>query len=240
MLYFIGIGLSDEKDISLKGLEAVKECELVYLENYTSILSVDVKRLEELYGKKVKLANRELVEKGSEIIDEAKNKKVAFLVVGDIFSATTHMDLLQRAEKEKIEVEFIFNSSVLTAVGIVGLELYKFGKVISIPFNNENVKSPIDALKMNLKNNLHTLFLLDLDPGNKKFLSIKNAIEYLEKNGIKRKVVACARLGSKDFKIKYGCPEKIKPINFGKPPYCLIIPAKDLHFVEEEMLERWK
>ena len=37
-LYFIGIGLCDEKDISVKGLEIVKKADVVYLENYTSVL----------------------------------------------------------------------------------------------------------------------------------------------------------------------------------------------------------
>lgn len=45
VLYIIGLGLSDEKDITVKGLEAVKSCERVYLEAYTSILSVGKERL---------------------------------------------------------------------------------------------------------------------------------------------------------------------------------------------------
>ena len=44
MLYMIGIGLSDEKDITVKGLEAVKSCEHIYLENYTNSLSVPVEK----------------------------------------------------------------------------------------------------------------------------------------------------------------------------------------------------
>jgi hypothetical protein len=40
MLYFIGLGLADEKDISVKGLEIVKNAERVYLEAYTAILLV--------------------------------------------------------------------------------------------------------------------------------------------------------------------------------------------------------
>jgi diphthine synthase len=40
MLYIIGIGLCDEKDITLRGLEAVKSSDEVFLEAYTSILSV--------------------------------------------------------------------------------------------------------------------------------------------------------------------------------------------------------
>lgn len=39
MLYVIGLGLGDVKDITVKGLEIVKSCEKIYLENYTSILT---------------------------------------------------------------------------------------------------------------------------------------------------------------------------------------------------------
>lgn len=45
MLYFIGLGLGDEKDITVKGLEAVKSCERLYLDAYTSILGVDKAKL---------------------------------------------------------------------------------------------------------------------------------------------------------------------------------------------------
>ena len=39
MLYLIGLGLGDAKDITVKGLEIVKKAEKVFLEAYTSILS---------------------------------------------------------------------------------------------------------------------------------------------------------------------------------------------------------
>ena len=45
MLYVIGLGLSDERDITVKGLDAVKSCERIYLEAYTSILMVDKEKL---------------------------------------------------------------------------------------------------------------------------------------------------------------------------------------------------
>lgn len=41
MLYLVGLGLSDETDITVKGLEVVKRASRVYLEAYTSILLVD-------------------------------------------------------------------------------------------------------------------------------------------------------------------------------------------------------
>ena len=45
MLYMIGLGLADETDISVKGLEIVKRAARVYLEAYTSILLVDKDKL---------------------------------------------------------------------------------------------------------------------------------------------------------------------------------------------------
>lgn len=45
MLYLVGLGLADERDITVKGLEVVKRAERVYLEAYTAILLVDVQQL---------------------------------------------------------------------------------------------------------------------------------------------------------------------------------------------------
>ena len=240
MLYLIGIGLWDEKDISIKALEAIKRSKKVYLENYTSKLSCSQKKLERLYKKKIILANRDLVESSTNnILDEAKKSNVAFLVIGDIFSATTHIDLFLQAKKLKIKTEIIHNASVITAVSDTGLEIYKFGKTTSIPFNNENIKTPIEVFKANQSNNMHTLFLLDLDPENNKFMTAQEAASYLIKNGIdeNEKAVACGALGSPSPEIKY---DKLKNIKIKKLPQCLIIPAKNLHFKEEEALALWK
>lgn len=50
MLYLVGLGLADETDITVKGLEAVKKADRVYLEAYTSILLVDKEKLVHLPG----------------------------------------------------------------------------------------------------------------------------------------------------------------------------------------------
>lgn len=241
-LYLIGIGLENEKDITLKGLKKIKSSKEVYLENYTSILQCSVKDLEKLYGKKINLANRNFIEnKSEEIIKKAKKENITILIPGDVFSATTHISLFQEAKKNNVPVEVINNASILTAVGITGLELYKFGRTASIPFNNDGIKTPIEILKGNQKLNLHTLFLLDLDNEGKKYLTMKEAVEYLLKNKIKKetRAVACARIGCSDYKIKSGTLEELQKLDYGKPPYCLIIPAKKLHFVEKEMLMIW-
>jgi diphthine synthase len=41
VLYMIGLGLSDEKDITVKGLEYVRNSAYVYLESYTAILMIN-------------------------------------------------------------------------------------------------------------------------------------------------------------------------------------------------------
>src|SRR3989338_2767268 len=249
-LTLIGIGLSDEKDITIKGLEAVKDADVVYLETYTCLLQVSIEKLEEFYNKKIIRAHRDLVENKVEqtILHDAKTKKVVFLVIVDIFGATTHVDLVTRAKQENIKVGYIHNTSILTAVGETGLELYKFGKVTSIPFDNHHVETPYNVLKENQKMSLHTLFLLDLKPEENKFLTIPLAIEYLlrleelkKQNIITEKTlfIGCARLGSKDSTIKVGSAKQLQSFNFGKAPHCIIIPS-NLHFVEEEFLEQFK
>lgn len=45
MLYLVGLGLADETDISVKGLNLVKNASRVYLEAYTSILLVSKEKL---------------------------------------------------------------------------------------------------------------------------------------------------------------------------------------------------
>lgn len=45
MLQLIGLGLADETDVTVKGLELIKKAERVYLEEYTSILLVDRAKL---------------------------------------------------------------------------------------------------------------------------------------------------------------------------------------------------
>ena len=117
-LYFIGLGLNDEKDISIKGLEAVKKCDVLYLEYYTSILSCSKETLEHYCGKKIILAPRALVEQDAEttILKDAESKNVGFLVVGDPFCATTHIDLYMRAKQLGIQCVVIHNASVMSAI----------------------------------------------------------------------------------------------------------------------------
>ena len=166
VLYLIGLGLCNEKDITVKGLEYIKQSDYIYMEYYTSILGIDSTKLEEYYGKKIILADREMIEIGfdKEILEKAKSSKVSLLVVGDPFSATTHIDLYLRCIHEGVKVEVVNNASILNSIGITGLSLYRFGETVSIPFFTEKWRpySFYDKICRNYKNDLHTLILLDI------------------------------------------------------------------------------
>jgi len=145
MLYLIGLGLNDEKDISFKGLKIAKKASKIYLENYTSKMQCKKEDLERFYGKDILEVDRDFVEKKiEEIFEDAKKEDIVFLVKGDVYSATTHIDLYLRAKKKNVPVKVILGTSIITAVGVVGLNLYNFGKVVSIPLN-------LDQIKMNLE-----------------------------------------------------------------------------------------
>ncbi|KAI1891924.1 hypothetical protein AGOR_G00148720 [Albula goreensis] len=165
MLYLIGLGLGDTKDITIKGLEIVKKCTRVYLEAYTSILTVGKDALEEFYGRELILADRDMVEQeADEILKGADVSDVAFLVVGDPFGATTHSDLVLRAVNAGIQYRVVHNASIMNAVGCCGLQLYNFGEMVSIVFWTDTWKpeSFYDKIQRNRENGMHTLCLLDI------------------------------------------------------------------------------
>ncbi|KAI1775513.1 Diphthine synthase [Hypoxylon cercidicola] len=165
MLYLVGLGLSDETDITVKGLDVVKKASRVYLEAYTSILLVDQSILEKYYGRSIVVADREMVESNSdEILRDAQTVDVAFLVVGDPFGATTHTDLVLRARELSIPVQTVPNASIMSGIGATGLQLYNFGQTVSMVFFLDNWRpaSFYDRIKENRTIGLHTLVLLDI------------------------------------------------------------------------------
>ncbi|KAK6200701.1 hypothetical protein LQW54_009582 [Pestalotiopsis sp. IQ-011] len=165
MLYLVGLGLGDETDITVKGLEVVKKAERVYLEAYTSILLVDQTVLESYYGRSIVIADREMVESNSdEILRDAANVDVAFCVVGDPFGATTHTDLILRARELNIPVRTVPNASIMSGIGATGLQLYNFGQTVSMVFFTDNWRpsSFYDRIRENRDVGLHTLVLLDI------------------------------------------------------------------------------
>jgi diphthine synthase len=267
MLYLIGIGLADKKDITVKGLEAVKTCDTIYLEHYTSVLpDSTVEELEAFYGKNITLASRDFVESADELLAAAQKETVALLVVGDVFGATTHTDLLLRSKELGIETKIINNASIMNAIGNIGLELYKFGKTTSMVFFDGDWKprTPYQVLNENKALGLHTLVLLDIktaEPTKESLLKGRNDIQpprfmtvnegltqFLELEATEGEnvlddetlVVGVARIGCKDEIVKAGTIKELLMFDFGAPLHCVIFPST-LHHIEEEALDKlWK
>jgi len=261
MLYLIGLGLCDEKDITVKGLEAIKECDQIFLEGYTSILGIDKEKLEKFYGKAITIADRETVESNAEVIlDAAKTFKVAFLVVGDPFGATTHTDIALRAKQENIPVQVIHNASIMNAVASCGLQLYAFGQAVSIVFFTPEWRpdSFYDKIKVNRLAGLHTLCLLDIKVkeqstenllrGRKiyeppRYMSINTCISQLLEIEEKRKeevytastkCFGLARVGHHtDQLIVSGTMEELLHVDFGPPLHTFVI-CGEMHFIEKD------
>ncbi|XP_065341136.1 diphthine methyl ester synthase [Cloeon dipterum] len=265
MLYVVGLGLGDAKDITVKGLEAVRQADRVILEAYTSILTIGREALEEYYGKPVEVADRDAVEQGAaEMLEAAKSSNVAFLVVGDPFGATTHADLVLRARNEGVPVQVIHNASIMNAVACCGLQLYHFGETVSIPFWTETWKpdSFYEKIIKNKSRGLHTLCLLDIqvkEPTPEsitkkvkqylppRFMSVAQAsvqlLKIVEDDCEKvitedNLIVGLARVGSDSQKIMAGSLKMMSASDLGPPLHCLIVPG-ELHPLETEYLEQY-
>ncbi|MCD6414720.1 MAG: diphthine synthase [Candidatus Diapherotrites archaeon] len=241
MLYLIGLGLWDEKDITLRGLEAVRNCDKAYLECYTCVLAGTTKeKLEETIGKKIIELDRKAVEEKAEFLTEAREKNIALLVAGDPLVATTHWDLLLRAREKNISYKVIHNASIYSAVAETGLQIYKFGRTATVVFWEDNYKptSFFDVVRENKERGLHTLLLLDIRP--EKLMTPNHAIETLMKISPAfktEKLVVLSRAGSQEPSIAYGKADELLKRDFGDGPHVLIVTG-NLHPMEKEALER--
>ncbi|KAI5123835.1 hypothetical protein M0805_009127 [Coniferiporia weirii] len=185
MFYVIGLGLCDEKDITVRGLEAVRKSSRVYLEAYTSILMVQKERLEEFYDRAVILADREMVElESDEILRDADKEDVSLLVVGDLFGATTHTDMILRARALGIPTRVIHNASIMNAIGACGLQLYNFGQAVSPVFFTEtwNPDSFYDRIKEDSDLWIHTLMPLGILAKKQNEENLMDSLKFLEES----------------------------------------------------------
>lgn len=250
MLYLIGLGLYDENDLSLRGLNILKDSSRIYAEFYTGFFNGNLENIEKLLGKKIKILTRQDIEEhpGENLLKNSIERNIALLVPGDPMVATTHADLILRAKGLGIGVQIIHSSSIYSAVAEVGLQIYKFGRTTTIPFPERGYfpMTPYDVLKDNLGRGLHTLVLLDIRSDEKRFMTVSQGVEILMKIEEKRAenvfqkdrvCVGIARLGGSSI-IKAGKAADLMKHDFGPPPHTLVVPGK-LHFIEEEMLNAY-
>jgi diphthine synthase len=247
---FIGLGLNDEYDISLKGLSEIKNSDEIYAEFYTAkLFGTDIKKIKNLFGKNITILSREETENGDIIINDAKSKNIVFLSCGDSMSATTHLDLRLRAIEEGINTEIIHGSSIFTAVpGLLGLQNYKFGRTTTLAYPEHDYfpTSPYEIIKKNLEIGLHSLILLDIQVEKNKFMTANDGMEILEKMEKKigsriidddTLICVVARAGSNNPILKADYIKRLINFDFGPPLHSLVVPGK-LHFLEIESLEK--
>jgi diphthine synthase len=248
MLVFIGLGLFDEKDLTLRALEEARSCDLLFGEFYTSRLAgTNVEALEKLIGKKIRILSRDEVESSGVLLEEGTGKKVGFLVPGDPLISTTHIALRLQAKEKGIETKVIHNTSIYSAApSISGLFNYKFGRSTSIPFPKEGYRpeSFYDVIKENRQNSLHTLLFLDIKGDlmtAPQALAILIEIERRRKENIVEEdttVVGIGWVGSEKPVLIAGKAREVLEMDFGPPPHVLIVPG-ELHFMEEEYLKEF-
>jgi diphthine synthase len=247
-LSLIGLGLYDEKDLTLRGIGEAKEADEVFLDTYTGIWHGNLKKVEKLIGKKIQLlARKDLEENSSKLLEKALKEKIVILVQGDPLVATTHSSLLLEAKKMKIKTKVFHNSSIYSAIAESGLHIQKFGETVTIPFlERTGGKLPFsvyETIRNNKKLGLHTLCLLDLIVEEKKFMKISEAIDILLKlTQSKEKIydensylVVMTKIGSPNKRIFFNKLSEIKDAHVSDLPAVLIIPGK-LHFSEKEFL----
>jgi len=252
-LVFVGLGLFDERDISRRGINAIERSDFVFAESYTSIMpGFSVENFERLVGKDIVFLSRRDLEDGmgETILGKAMKGRVTFLVSGDPLVATTHIDLRIRAEMQGIRTRVIHGVSIISAaVSASGLQNYRFGKSVTVPFSIDGKLSeiPLNTVAENQLRNLHTLCFLDINVEKNRFMTINEALLLLtasNKKGTKNVIsldslaIGLARIGSENETVKADYIKVMLGYDYGKPPHLLIFPAERLHFMEAEALIR--
>jgi len=250
-LAFVGLGLTDEKGVSERARSVLASADLVFAEEYTAVApSGTIERLSHLIGKPIHRLDRPLLESEGPILEAlSRHPRVALVVVGDPFAATTHVALRLSAERAGHTWSYCPNASILTAAaGLLGLMHYRFGRTVSLPLPSEHFTptSPLEHIVANRSRDLHTLVLLDLRPEEGRFLTATAALGLMRERdpleGFLRdsdRLAVVARVGQEDARAWVGSFARLRSVDFGPPMHAIVVLAPTLHFEEEAALVRY-
>jgi diphthine synthase len=251
-LTFVGLGLGDERGLSARALDALRSAGEVFAEEYTSVAPAGtLGRIETAIGRSVRPLPRVSLESEAPILEAlARSHRVALLVVGDPFAATTHVALRLAARRAGHTWRYVPNASILTAAaGYLGLMGYRFGRTVSLPLPAPGFAptSPIEQIGSNRERGLHTLLLLDLAPESGRFLTAGEALGILRERDPDERllsntdpVAVAARVGRDDAAGFFGEFARMRSVDFGPPLHAVVIPAPELHFEEAEALSEFR
>ncbi|XP_066906909.1 diphthine methyl ester synthase isoform X2 [Halyomorpha halys] len=220
MFYVIGIGLGDAKDITVKGLEIVKSASRVYLEMFTSVLSVGKDGLEKFYGRDVIIADRELVEMDADtILFNADKEDVAFLVLYN-FGETVSIPFWTDSWKPDSFFEKICSNKLRGLHTLCLLDI--------------KVKEPTpESITKKKKEYLPPMFMTASEASRQLMEIVKNSNSSVIDGDTQ--CVGVARVGSDEQEIICCSLSEMIMKNLGKPLHSLVIVGK-LHPLEEEYL----
>lgn len=243
-LVFVGLGLGP-KGISLEGVETVKSSDVVYLEYYTTPHEPELlKELERATRKRPVVVDREFVEDGKRILEEAKSGRVALCALGDPMIATTHSELRARATREGIETSVVHAATIVSAAASAsGLQYYKFSRTVTVTREAVGrLGQAYHLLHQNLLEGAHTVLLLEYDVDSGQGVTPLEAMHglLLAEANFKRGVVSEAtfalvlsRVGREDQSLAAGTFAGLGARDFGEAPHCVVIPGR-VHFAEAE------
>ena len=250
MLLLIGLGIGP-KEISVRALEALRSCDAILIESYTTPIPKEyIDFIGSETGKAPLPIGRSAMEEDmAETVSPARSSKLAILVPGDPLIATTHHKVLDRARGMGISVSVFHSSSVLSsAIGESGLDAYKFGPTATVPFWSKSYHpvSFIDTIQRNLANKQHTLVLLDLDAATGNPMSLGDAISLLSAAdrerghgimGSGRKVLVLGNIGREGQHSVYAEVSEMgsHADEFSGKVLCIVVPAEP-SFAEEESI----
>ncbi len=240
MLNLMGLGLRGIRSLTLEQLEVLKLSDIVYFETYTSISPQGtIRELQKLLGKTVLPADREFVEKGEDIIQQAAYQNITIVVTGDPLSATTHNQLRADSIDAGVEVAIFENASIISVIpGIIGLFPYRMGPSVSVPFPQENFlpRSVVEKIQANISQNFHTILLLDLKEGRTMFPheALETILKMEERYGYKfldaeSKVFSLSRVSQEGERLIYDTVSNIIDARYAEFPAAMVIPAELNH-----------
>jgi diphthine synthase len=259
MLTFVGLGLYDERSVTVAGRRAIRDADRVFAEFYTSrLVGTTLAELEAFHGVDVEVRDRAGVEEDPEpVLAAAETGDVVLATAGDAMVSTTHVDLRLRAAARGVDTRLVHGTSAATAAaGLSGLQNYRFGKAVTLPFPDAHgggdvPGSVVDAVAGNRERGLHTLVYLDItvDPTERRrrgddpvdeepsFMTADAAAGLLAgvDGWADRLGVAVARAGSPDPVVAADRLAALAERSFGSPLHLLVLPG-DLHHVEADAL----
>jgi diphthine synthase len=242
MLAFVGLGLYDERSITVEGATLLERADRAFAECYTSrLVGADVEAVEDRHGVAVEVRDRAGVERDPEpILAAAESDCVAFLTAGDPMVSTTHVDLRLRARERGIDTRIVHGTSAATAAaGLTGLQNYRFGKATTLPFPDTYGGVPdsvLETVEANRERGLHTLVYLDIDGADERYLRADRAAGALADPLGDPVGVVVARAGSPDPVVAGDHLSELATRTYGDPLHLLVVPG-DLHHVERTALQ---